>query len=174
MEAHDEVTRFRNAEMVVDPSQNAIAQLSTISDLSAEVDQVLAQISESSKLSPSSPGVHALKAKADALTTQIAAEQKGLAGPHSAVADKVSGYERLIVLRDLADQGLEAATASLTSARADARRQHIYVEVIAAPNLPDESTQPERLRLVASTFAVCAAAFAIMWLLSVGVREHGQ
>ncbi len=174
MEAHDEVTRFRNAEMVVDPSQNAIAQLSTISDLSAEVDQVLAQISESSKLSPSSPGVRALKAKADALTAQIAAEQKALAGPHSAVADKVSGYERLIVLRDLADQGLEAATASLTSARADARRQHIYVEVIAAPNLPDESTQPERLRLVASTFAVSAAAFAIMWLLSVGVREHGQ
>ena len=174
MEAHDEVTRFRNAEMVVDPSQNAVAQLNTISNLSVEVDQVLAQISESSKLSPSSPGVHALKAKADALTAQIAAEQKALAGPQSAVADKVSGYERLMVVRDLADKGLEAATASLTSARADARRQHIYLEVIAAPNLPDNSTQPERLRLVASTFAVSAAAFAVIWLLSAGVREHGQ
>lgn len=174
MEAHDEVTRFRNAEMVVDPSQNAIAQLTTIADLSTEVDEVLAKISESSKLSPSSPGVRALKAKADALTAQIAVEQKALAGPHSAVADKVSSYERLMVLRDLADQGLEAATVSLTSARADARRQHIYVEVIAAPNLADESTQPESLRLVASTFAVSAAAFAVMWLLSVGVREHGR
>ncbi len=174
METHDEVTRFRNAQMVVDPSQNAIAQLSTISNLSVEVDQVLAQISESSKLSPSSPGVHALKAKADALTAQIAAEQKALAGPQSAVADKVSGYERLMVVRDLADKGLEAATASLTSARADARRQHIYLEVIAAPNLPDESTQPESLRLVASTFAVSGAAFAVIWLLSAGVREHGH
>ncbi len=174
MEAHDEVTRFRNAEMVVDPAQNAVAQLSTISDLSVEVDQVLAQISESSKLSPSSPGVRALKAKADALTAQIATEQKALAGPQSAVADKVSSYERLMVLRDLADKSLEAATASLTSARADARRQHIYLEVIAAPNLPDDSTQPERLRLVASTFAVSGAAFAVLWLLSAGVREHGQ
>ena len=174
MEAHDEVTRFRNAEMVVDPSQNAIAQLTTIADLSTEVDEVLAKISESSKLSPSSPGVRALKAKADALTAQIAVEQKALAGPHSAVADKVSSYERLMVLRDLADQGLEAATVSLTSARADARRQHIYVEVIAAPNLADELTEPEFLRLVASTFAVSAAAFAVMWLLSVGVREHGR
>ena len=174
MEAHDEVTRFRNAQMVVDPTQNAIAQLTTISSLSTQVDQVLAQISESSKLSPSSPGVHALKAKADALTAQIANEQKALAGPHSAVADKVSSYERLIVLRDLADQSLAAATTSLTSARADARRQHIFLEVIAAPDLPDESTQPERLRLVASTFAVSGAAFAIFWLLSVGVKEHGQ
>ena len=174
MQAHDEVTRFRNAEMVVDPSQNAVAQLSTISDLSVQVDQVLAQISESSKLSPSSPGVRALKAKADALTAQITAEQKALAGPRSAVADKVSSYERLMVLRDLADKGLEAATASLISARADARRQHIYLEVIAAPNLPDKSTQPERLRLVASTFAVSGAAFAVLWLLSAGVREHGR
>jgi capsular polysaccharide transport system permease protein len=174
MEAHDEVTRFRNAQMVVDPSQNAIAQLGTIADLSVQVDRVLAQISENSRLSPSSPAANALKAKADALTAQIAAEQKALAGPHSAVADKVSGYERLMVLRGLADQGLEAATASLTSARSDARRQHLYVEVIATPNLPDESTQPERLRMVASTFAVSGAAFAILWLVSVGVREHGQ
>ena len=54
MELHDEVSRFRNAETVVDPSQNAIAQLGTISNLSGQVDRVLAQISETSRLSPSS------------------------------------------------------------------------------------------------------------------------
>ncbi len=174
MEAHDEVTRFRNAETVVDPTQNAVAQLSTIADLSGQVDQVLAQISQNGRLSPANPGVASLKAKADALNAQIAQEQKGLAGPHSAVADKVSSYERLIVLRELADQSLAAATASLQAARADARRQHIYVELISAPNLPDEAMQPERIRAVATVFAVSAAAFAVLWLLSVGVREHGQ
>jgi len=174
MKAHEEVTRFRNAETVVDPSQNAVAQLSTISDLSGEVDRVLAQIAESGKVSPSSPAVEALKAKADALTAQIASEQKALAGSHSAVADKVSSYERLILLRNLADASLEAATASLTAARADARRQHVYVEVIAAPNLPDEATEPERLRSIATAFAVSAAALAVFWLIAVGVREHGR
>ncbi len=174
LESHEEVTRFRNAEAVVDPSQNAVAQLGTISDLSEQVDRVLAQISETSRMSPSSPAVAGLKAKADALTAQIAAEQKALAGSHSAVADKVSTYERLILLRNLADMSLEAATASLTSARADARRQHVYVEVIAAPNLPDEATQPKRLRSVATAFAVSAAGFAVFWLVSVGVREHGR
>jgi len=174
MKAHEEVTRFRNAETVVDPSQNAVAQLSTISDLSGEVDRVLAQIAESGKVSPSSPAVEALKAKADALTAQIASEQKALAGSHSAVADKVSSYERLILLRNLADASLEAATASLTAARADARRQHVYVEVIAAPNLPDEATEPERLRSIATAFAVSAAGLAVFWLIAVGVREHGR
>jgi capsular polysaccharide transport system permease protein len=174
MEAHDEVTRFRNAEIVIDPSQNAVAQLGTISDLSIEVDRVLAQISESSKLSPSSPAVVALKAKADALTSQIASEQRSLAGSDSAVADKVSTYERLILLQHLADSSLEAATASLAAARADARRQHVYVEVIAAANLPDEATEPQRLRSVATAFAVSAAALSVIWLVSVGAREHGR
>jgi capsular polysaccharide transport system permease protein len=174
LESHEEVTRFRNTEAVVDPSQNAVAQLGTISDLSEQVDRVLAQISETSRMSPSSPAVAGLKAKADALTAQINAEQKALAGSHSAVADKVSTYERLILLRNLADTSLAAATASLTSARADARRQHVYVEVIAAPNLPDEATQPQRLRAVATAFAVSAAGFAVLWLVSVGVREHGR
>ncbi len=174
MESHDEVSRFRNAETVVDPSQNAIAQLGTISNLSGQVDRVLAQISETSRLSPSSPAVAGLKAKADALTAQIAAEQNALAGSHSGVADKVSTYERLMLLRNLADMGLEAATTSLTAARADARRQHVYVEVIATPNLPDEATEPRRLRSVATAFAVSAAGLAVLWLVSVGVREHGR
>lgn len=174
MAAQDEVTRFRNVKTVVDPSQNAAAQLATISDLSGEVDRVLAQISETSKLSPSSPSVVALKAKADALTAQIESEEKALAGSHSAVADKVSGYERLTLLRNLADKGLEAATASLAAARADARRQHVYVELIAAPNLPDESTEPRRIRSILTAFAISAAALSILWLLSVGAREHGR
>ena len=63
---------------------------------------------------------------------------------------------------------------ALQAARADARRQHVYVEVIAAPNLPDEAMQPERLRSVAIVFAVSAAAFALLWLLSVGVKEHDR
>ena len=174
VETHDAITRFRNAQIVVDPMQNAVAQLSTIADLSGQVDRVLAQISQTGTLAPSSPSTVALKARAAALSAQIASEQRGLAGSQSAVADKVSAYERLVLLRTLADQSLEAATAALTAARADARRQHVFIEIIAAPNLSDEATQPRRLRSVASAFAVSGAALALFWLLSVGVREHGR
>jgi capsular polysaccharide transport system permease protein len=170
--AQDKVTRFRNSEIVVDPSQNAVAQLGTITDLSGQVDQVLAQIAQSGKVQPSNPAVAALKAKADALTAQIAAEQKSLAGSREAVADKVSMYEHLTLLRSLADASLAAATASLDSARSDARRQHVFVEEIVAPNLPDEPTQPQRLRAVGTVFAVSVAALAVLWLVSVGVRER--
>ena len=168
----EEVTRFRNREIVVDPSENAVAQLSTISDLSGEVDEVLAKIAQSKRVSPANPAVSALKAKADAIAAQIAAEEKALAGSREAVADKVSGYERLMLLRTLADTSLQAATLSLDSAREDARRQHVFVEEIVAPNLPDEPTEPQRLRAVGTVFAVSMAALAVLWLVSVGVKEH--
>lgn len=172
--AQEDVDRFRNAEIVVDPSQNAVAQLSTITALSSQVDQVLAQILQNNELSPSSPTIAALKAKADALSAQVNVEQKALAGSPEAVSEKVSAYERLTLLRSLADASLAAARASLDNARTDARRQHVFVEEIVRPNLPDYSTEPQRLRSVAAVFAISAAAFAVLWLVSIGVKESGH
>ena len=172
LDAQEDVDRFRSAQLVVDPSENAVAQLSTITQLSGQVDQVLAQIQANSKLSPSNPTTIALKAQADALAAQIASEQKALAGPHDAVSSKVSDYERLTLLRGLADASLAAARASLDDARTDARRQHVFIEEIVSPNLPDYSTEPQRLRSVATVFAISVAAFAILWLLWTGVKEN--
>ncbi len=172
--AQEDVTRFRNAEIVVDPTQNAVAQLGTITGLSSQVDQVLAQIAANDKLSPSSPIIAGLKAQADALSAQIAAEEKALAGSHEAVSDKVSNYERLSLLRSLADASLAAARTELDDARSDARRQRVFVEEIVAPNLPDESTEPRRLRSVATVFAVSFAALSVFWLLWVGLREQAH
>ena len=172
--AQEDVDRFRNAEIVVDPGQNAVAQLGTITALSGQVDQVLAQILQNNKLSPSSPRIAALKAQAEALSAQVNAEQKGLAGSHEAVSNKVSAYERLTLLRSLADASLAAATTSLDTARDEARRQQVFIEDIVRPNLPDYSTQPQRLRTVATVFAISIAAFAVLWLGWIGVKESGH
>ena len=170
--AQEDIDRFRNTEIVVDPTQNAVAQLGTITDLSSQVDQVVAQILANGRLSPSNPATIALKAKADALAAQIASEQRKLAGSQGAVSSKVSDYERLTLLRSLADASLAAARSALESARTDARRQHVFVEQIVTPNLPDYSTEPQRLRSVATVFVVSLAALAVVWLVSIGVKER--
>jgi capsular polysaccharide transport system permease protein len=168
----EDVDRFRNSEIVVDPTQNAIAQLGTITQLSSQVDQVVAQILANDRLSPSNPTTATLKAQADALAAQIAGEQKALAGSQGAVSGKVTGYERLTLLRGLADASLAAARSALDTARTDARRQHVFIEEIVSPNLPDYSTEPQRLRSVAMVFAVSLAALLVVWLLSIGVKER--
>ena len=172
LSTQEDIDRFRNAEIVVDPTLNAVAQLGTITSLSSQVDQVLAQILANNKQSPSNPATAVLKVQADALSAQIAREEKALAGSNAAVSNKVSTYERLTLLRSLADASLATARQSLDAARTDARRQHVFVEQIVAPNLPDYSTEPEALRSIATVFAFSLAAFFILWLLSVAVKER--
>jgi capsular polysaccharide transport system permease protein len=172
LKAQENIDRFRNAQIVVDPTQNAVAQLGTITQLSLEVDQVLAQILANTKMSPSNPTIVTLKAQADALKAQIGNEEKALAGSKAAVSNKVSVYEELTLLRTLAEQSLAAARQSLDSARTDARRQHVFAEAIVAPNLPDYPIEPQRLRSVATVFAVSLTAVLILWLVWIGIKER--
>ena len=169
--AQEDVDRFRTAEIVVDPTQNAAAQLGTITQLSGQVDQVFAQILTNTRLSPTNPTTVTLKAQADALSKQIVQEQKALAGSNDAVASKVSTYERLTLLRSLADAGLAAARTSLDSARTDARRQHVFVEKVVSPNLPDYAAEPNFLRSVGSVFLISITILVIIWLVWTGVKE---
>lgn len=172
LSAQEDVDRFRNAEIVVDPTQNATAQLGTITQLSSQVDQVLAQILANAKTSPTNPTTLTLKAQADALKAQIASEEKALAGSHEAVSNKVSGYERLTLLRSLADASLAAARQSLDEARTEARRQHVFVDAIVSPNLPDYPTEPESLRSISTVFGISLMGLFVLWLLSIAVKER--
>jgi capsular polysaccharide transport system permease protein len=42
------------------------------------------------------------------------------------------------------------------------------------PNLPDEHTKPERLRLILTAFVLSFAVFSMIWIVSVGAKDHAQ
>ena len=172
--AQADLTAFRNHEMLIDPTQNSVAMLDTISTLSGDLAQTSVQIGEAVSGSPSSPAIRSLQGRAAALRQGIAAEQGKMAGDDSALAGKVSAYERLTLLRDFADKSFANALNALESARHDARRQKIYVETIVEPNLPDQDTEPQRTRSVFTVFAMSIAVFAMGWILLAGAKEHVQ
>ena len=62
----------------------------------------------------------------------------------------------------------------MQNAETEAQRKRIYIEEIVRPNLPDEPTRPERLRAIVSTAVVGFLAFSILWILSVGSKDHAQ
>lgn len=174
IEAQLALTQFRNEGVLVDPNKNSTAALETISNLSIELNQVLAHISELQRTAPASPGLEVAHARSAALRSRIQIERGQLAGDDKSLAVKVSSYERLTLMRDLADKRFAAAVLSLENARSEARRQHIYVERIAGPTLPDHPLEPRRLRSVLSVLLVSAMGYAVFWILAVGAREHGQ
>ena len=169
-----DLTAFRNKELLVDPLAFAGAMLEEIGSLSLEKARTQAQISEAERLSPNNPTLDSLKASADALSQKVEEERGKLAGDSSALASKVTNYERLTLMRELAEKRYAAALNSLQAAEAEAQRKRVYIEEIVKPNLPDEATRPERLRSVVSVFVVGFIAFSILWILSVGSKDHAQ
>lgn len=168
------LTDFRNKYLLVDPTQDSQLQLQMMTALSLDYARAHAAMKQSSLTAASNPTIASLKAQSDALRERIALERTKLAGNDQALAGKVSEYERLTLDRDLANTQLSAAVTTLQLAQQDATRRLIYVEQVVAPNLPDESTEPQFLRTTATAFVLGFAIFATLWIVTVGAQEHEQ
>lgn len=172
IDAQTRLTEFRNREMIVDPAKNAVALADLIARLSAELGAVQAQISEMKVGTGNSPQLAALQRKAASLEQQIASERERIAGYDGGLAVRIAAYERLQLDREFARRMLSTAEAELLRSRNEAARQLLYLERIVEPNLADYSTQPQRLRLIATVLAANLLLVSCGWLLVSGIREH--
>ena len=164
--------------LVLDPTLNVVpyGAPARFKPLANDPDKARtqAQISEAERLSPNNPALSGLKASVEALGQKVEEERGKLAGDSSALAGKVANYEKLTLPRELAEKRYASALLSLQTAESEAQRKRIYIEEIVTPNLPDEATRPERLRSIVTVFVVGFIAFAILWILSVGSKDHAQ
>ena len=174
IDAQQALTAFRTKELLVDPTKASSAILETISNLSRDLVQVLAQRQQILTSAPDSPAGQTMLVRAQALQKQIDQERAKLAGSSSSLAPTVSTYERLTLLRELAEKDVANAQGALELARQEVQRQHLYIQMPVAPNLPDESTEPERLRAIATVFVTGFAIFSFIWILMVGAGEHAH
>jgi capsular polysaccharide transport system permease protein len=172
--AQQALTAFRTQELLVDPTRTSAAVLDTITRLTRDRAQILAQKQQILTSAPNSPAAQSMSVTADALQSQIDQERAKLAGGSGSLAPIVSSYERLTLLRDLAEKDVAAAQGNLEAARQEAQRQHLYIQIPISPNLADESIEPERLRAIATVFVTGFAIFAFVWILMVGASEHAH
>jgi len=163
---------FRNSHGVVDPEEQAKAQLEMISKLQDELIGARVQLQQLQQMAPENPQIPLLTTRISGLERQIA-EQKGeVAGGRRSLSGTAVQYERLELERQYADRRLAAAMNSLQDAEDEARRKQAYVERIAQPSLPDEPAEPRRLRGIFATFVLGLIAWGILRLLLAGLKEH--
>lgn len=169
------ITSFRNREVMIDPAGDSAKVLEVIGKLATELARARTELQETTTSAPASPTIQGMRVRAAALQNQIAAEQSKMAGRDDALASKMSAYERLVLSREFADRELTLAAGAIEMARQQARRQHIYIETIAPPNLPDQSTDPRRWRSFFTVLIFAGAIFAMAWFFIIGAREqlHG-
>ena len=173
-DAQISLTEFRNKELIVDPTQNAVALAELIARLSAELGATQAQISEMSTSARASPQLPALNRKAMALQEQIVHERTRIAIGGEGLAARIAAYESLSLEREFGNRMVALAEAELVRSRKEAARQLLYLERIVEPNLPDYATYPKRSRNVLTVLAANLLAGLIAWLVVSGVREHAS
>jgi len=165
--------QFRNQFGVINPEQQSAIPLQQIAKLQDQLIATQAQILQVETLSQNNPQLPSLRQRAQLLRNEIDKETARVAGSgDKSLASKAVEFQRLSLDSQFADRELVSAMASLEQARTQAQRQHIYIERISQPNLPDASTEPKRLQGILATLLLSLMVWGILSILNAGVREH--
>ncbi len=164
----ERMTDFRNTARLLDPNAQSSAELELMTELTQQATSIDTELAQLKASAPKNPRLASLREQRDALNDQIEKIRLGLAGNDDSLAPKVSAFERLALERDLAVQALTSAYASLEQARQEAFANRLYLQTIAAPNLPDRPSYPEP---VFWTLVVLGIGYAVYRIACIVFRE---
>jgi len=174
IDAQSTITTFRNKELMIDPSHSSTLMLDLIGRLSAELATARARRAETLSSAPNGAAIPFLTSRVEALEKQIESERAKVVGNDASIAPRIASYERLSLAREFADKALVSASNGLDAARADARRQQLYLERVVEPNLPDEADQPSRIKNVVVIFLALSGIYLIGRLLIAAARDYAN
>jgi BexC/CtrB/KpsE family polysaccharide export inner-membrane protein len=127
---------------VIEPEMEAGAAIKLSAATASELDRVNIELARVIRAAPNSPNVAELRNRRAALEAGLRGQRQRTAGGNASLAQRLQPYLELAVQRDIAEQRLLAATLALASVRNSSQEEHIYIEWIAQPSLPDEPLLP--------------------------------
>jgi capsular polysaccharide transport system permease protein len=166
------LSAYRNRQELIDPTKQAAGVFEISNKLIAEQASLQAQLDLMMRVTPRNPAIPAIRSRVLAISREIAAQNGRAVGTPSAIASKLSNYEKLNVEQEFATQMLTAANTALEQARTEAQKQQFYVERVIEPNKPDMPTLPRRLKRILVVFGASVCLYFIGWMLVVGILEH--
>lgn len=172
IDAQRSITDFRNKELMIDPNASSTSMIELISNLTAELANTRARLAETRKTAPDSSAIPFLTSQIAALEQQIENERDKMVGSDKSVAPKIADYESLVLMREFTNKALVGALDALEAARADARRQQLYLEVVVPPHLPDDAEMPYALKNILVVFLSLSLAYLLGWLMVTAIRDH--
>jgi len=171
-EATVALSSYRNATELIDPAETAVAAVDRNAELTGELARLQVTLQTMVRRAPENPAIPALRQRIAALSAELEAQEGRLTGARDSLSGKVGIFERLEIERELAEKNYEEAQRQFDRAREEADRQRVYIESIAAPNVPDVPTEPRRMRYMFTVALLSLWAFLIFYLLVSGSREH--
>ena len=166
------LTQFRNASGSVDPSKESLVAIETIGRLETELAELEAKLRQQIAIMPSSPGIPDLRTRIKSYRDEIDQLRNQVAAGSGATATNLAKFESLVLERELAAKSLEAAQDNLNKANQEAQQQHLYLETISEPDLPDSPERRERLLWFGGISAVAVGIWSVQRSLRRSARGH--
>ncbi len=163
---------YRNVVALIDPMRQSVPMISFVTNLQNMLATTNMQLGQLQKSAPSSPLIAAYQRQADILTEQIRKSGGEITGAKDSLVPKITGYEDLIVQRDIQQRILLSNVASLEAAKQQASQQMIYVDEVAQPNAADWPEYPRDAIVLVITFFSTLGLYLMGKLLISGARER--
>lgn len=157
-QAEVELSNYRNASGIVDPTGEMTAAMMERTRIEIELGKAETSLRSQEILTPNSPKLESIQELIKSLRNQVQEDAARITGSSSSLASKLPTFERLSLNRDIAARALASAELSRESASRDVMKQHLYLQIVVAPNQPDQHAYPLRLL----DFFLCMAGFSLL------------
>ncbi|MFZ7217368.1 capsule biosynthesis protein [Avibacterium avium] len=166
------LSQYRVKNEIFDVASQSESVLTLVQKLQNELISIQTQLDQVRALSPNNPQVKVLRARQKSIREELSQQLDVVFEGKKSLTTQSSEYQRLILDDTLAKQQLTAAMSALQSAKEEAGRQQLYLEIIAKPNRPDLALEPHRLYNILATLILGLVLYGVLTLLLAGVREH--
>ncbi|PPS47999.1 capsule biosynthesis protein [Citrobacter braakii] len=169
-----ELLAYQNKNNVLDPEASAVAASTLINTLMAKKIDLEAELrNQLTYLREDAPQVVSTRNSVNSLQAQIDKEQSKITAPgtnklNSMAADFEEIKARVAFDTDLYSMALKA----IEKTRLESARKLKVLSVISSPQLPEESSYPNKLYLLASWLLVCSLLFGTVKLLLAVIEDH--
>jgi capsular polysaccharide transport system permease protein len=176
--ARDEVARYRTSQATIDPLDTAHSVIDNITNLKQELIAADVELaSAKATMGPNAPTVQNMQAGREAVLEQIGILERRITSTNTAdrtAAGLMADYDRLEIERTLAERQVATTERVLDQARVEANRHQVYLDVIEGPTMPQSALFPRRFQMAFQIAIAALAAWCVVALTILGVRDHAD
>lgn len=168
------VLEFQNNHHLISPESTSSARLGVVSQIEAQLAQQQAQLKQlQSYMKATAPAVVSVQARVDALSEQLAQEQRRLTGTDKDAMNEVTArYMDVQTQATLAADLYKSGLISLEQARVEAYRKLKHLLVVSQPTLAEDAEYPRRLYNLATIGVLLCLLYGLVVMGVATLREH--
>lgn len=175
--ARQDLTLFRNATQIVDPSADIQGQMGLLNSLQSQLADTLIELDLLSEtILATDPRLDAANLRVEVIKKRIAEERRNLGvidgSDRGAFADLVGQFESLQVDLTFAEEAYLASLTAYDNAVAEARRQSRYLAAYLSPTLAETPQYPQREIILILLALMLLGSWSIAVLVYYSLRDR--